>query len=269
MEPMDTAGTLSEIVIYPLKSAGGISLSRARVDRFGLEFDRRWLVVDEAGVFLTQRQLPRMSLITPELLSDSLLLKAPGMVRLELPLQGQGGPGKTVQVWDDRCRAIPLGKEADDWVSAVLETPCHLMRFSEAEPRTVDPTYAHPADRVGFADGFPFLLISEASLTDLNTRLDEPLPMNRFRPNLVVRGVAPYAEDSWKDIRLGDIGFRVVKPCARCSITTVEQTTGVLGKEPLRTLATYRRTDGKVMFGQNLIHDAEGVLSVGDTLTFI
>lgn len=265
MEPM-TDATLSEINIYPLKSAGGISLTKAKVDRWGLAFDRRWLIVDEAGTFLTQRQFPRMALISPQLTDEALILEAQGMEGLELPLVVTEPPTRIVQVWDDTSRAVPLGPEADDWVSTFLETPCSLVKFSEDAPRTVDPTYAHPDDEVGFADGFPFLLIAEASLEDLNTRLDAPLQMNRFRPNLVVRGVAPYAEDTWQEIRLGKLGFRVVKPCARCSITTVEQTTGTLGKEPLRTLATYRRIEGKVMFGQNLIHDGEGVLEVGDVL---
>lgn len=261
---IDAEGTLSEIVVYPLKSAGGVSLTEAVVDRWGLRHDRRFLVVDPEGVFLTQRELPRLALITPKLQEKTLVLNAPGMDGLTLPLTSPDPPTRTVRVWGDTTLAIPLGRAADDWVSTFLGAPCSLVRFSDAAPRTVDPTYARPDDQVGFADGFPFLLIGEGSLGDLNGRLDEPLPINRFRPNLVVRGTPPYAEDAWHEVAVGEVTFRVVKPCARCSITTVEQTTGQVGKEPLRTLARYRRVGGKVMFGQNLIHDRPGTLRVGD-----
>ena len=264
---VDAAGTLSDLVVYPLKSAGGIRVAEAEVDRWGLMHDRRFLVVDPDGVFLTQRQLPRLALITPELRGETLLLNAPGMGGLELPLYGSDLPTRKVQVWDDVTQAVPLGQKAADWVSTFLGTPCRLVRFSPAAPRTVDPAYAGPDDQVGFADGFPFLLIGEGSLADLNARLDEPLPMDRFRPNLVVRGTPPFAEDGWQEITAGDVSFRVVKPCARCSVTTVEQTTGRFGKEPLRTLETFRRAGGKVMFGQNLIHEGPGTLRVGDPVT--
>lgn len=260
-------GTLSDLIVYPLKSAGGIRLREAKVDRWGLEHDRRWLVIDPEGVFLTQRQIPRMALIAPQLQESALVLNAPGIEPLELPLTEAEPPTQMIRVWNDTALAVPLGWEAADWVSTFLGTPCSLVRFSDAAPRTVDPTYSEADDQVGFADGFPFLLTTEASLADLNTRLTEPLPMNRFRPNLVVRGTLPYAEDNWYKLKVGEFGFRVVKPCARCSITTVEQTTGQVGKEPLRTLATYRRVDGKVMFGQNMVHDSAGVLRLGDRIS--
>ncbi|CAA9588499.1 MAG: Flavodoxin reductases (ferredoxin-NADPH reductases) family 1 [uncultured Truepera sp.] len=265
-QPAETVGVVSEIVVYPIKSAKGISLDTAQVERCGCRFDRQWMLVDSEGVFLSQRQLPRMALISPRLTEDELIVDAPGMERLVLPLVSDEQPLKNVSIWGDICRATPVGSSADKWFSTFLKTPCTLVRFPESTRRPVDPTYAKPDDQVGFADGFPFLLLSQASLTDLNTRVDQALPMTRFRPNLVVSGCSPYAEDTWKEISIGDVGFRVVKPCARCSITTVDQVTGTAGKEPLRTLAGYRRVGKKVMFGQNLIHDGRGLVRTGDVV---
>lgn len=262
----EAAFVLSDIIIYPIKSARGIRVEEARVGRCGFEFDRQWMLIDHDGEYLTQRQFPRMALLEPNLTGDLLTIGAPGMERLSVPLAADAQPSREVRIWGDRCAATPVGPTADEWLSTVLETACSLVRFPETTFRRVDPTYSNPDDQVGFADGFPFLLLSEASLADLNTRLEDPLPMNRFRPNLVVGGCAPYAEDSWKEIRIGGVGFRVVKPCARCSITTVDQATGRVGKEPLRTLARYRRVAGKVMFGQNLIHNGRGLIRMGDVV---
>lgn len=262
----ETVGVLSEIVIYPIKSAVGISLDMAEVERRGFRFDRQWMLVDPEGTFLTQRQLPRMALIAPRLTFDQLIVDAPGMERLHLPLVSDEQLSGSVRIWGDRCRAAFVGPTADEWFGTFLEQPCSLVRFPETTFRHVDPKYAEPDDQVGFADGFPFLLVSEASLTDLNARMDRAVLMNRFRPNIVVSGCAPYAEDSWRKVSIGDIGFRSVKPCARCTITTVDQTTGHVGKEPLQTLAGYRRVGKKVMFGQNLIHDGFGSIQIGDAV---
>jgi hypothetical protein len=171
-----------------------------------------------------------------------------------------------VKVWRDVCDAVPLGEEVNRWFSDVLELPCQLVYMDESTFRPVNPSFAANNEQVSFADGFPFLLISEASLQDLNQRLDEPIPMNRFRPNLVVSGCEAFAEDNWREIRIGAISFRVVKPCSRCSITTVEQTTGIRGKEPLLTLAQYRRRNGEIFFGQNLIPGEIGMLQIGDVV---
>jgi hypothetical protein len=171
-----------------------------------------------------------------------------------------------VQVWRDVCDAVPLGEEVNRWFSDFLELSCQLVYMDESTFRPVNPSYATNNEQVSFADGFPFLLISEASLQDLNQRLDEPVPMNRFRPNLVVSGCEAFAEDDWREIHIGSISFRVVKPCSRCSITTVEQTTGIRGKEPLLTLAQYRRRSGEIFFGQNLISGELGTLQIGDVV---
>ena len=254
---------LTGLYRYPVKSLRGESLLRMQVGPRGPELDRHWMVVNEKGRFLTQRELPRMVLIRPHLFDGGLRLSAPGMPDLEAAPGGDAEPLE-VQVWNDRCRARPVSAEADRWLSDFLGIPCRLVEFAEEEHRKVDPDYAEPGDETAFSDGFPFLLISRASLDDLNRRMGRALPMERFRPNLVVEGCEPYAEDTWKRIRIGDLTFRVVKPCSRCVIPTVNPETGEReGNEPLKTLMTYRKEGNKVFFGQNLIHDGTGVLEVG------
>ncbi len=255
---------LSGIYIYPIKSAAGISLKTAQVENRGFQYDRRWMLVDDTGKFLSQRQLPRMALISVLLEGDKLVVKAPNKETLFIPLHLDRGSRISVQVWKDVCEAIPLGEDVSQWFSEFLEISCQLVYMPESSFRPVDSRYAIDNQPVSFADGFPFLLISEASLQDLNERLDEPVPMNRFRPNLVVSGCEPFAEDGWRLIRIGSIAFHVVKPCDRCAITTINQAQGIQGKEPLQTLAQYRRRNGKILFGQNLIQAKLGTLQVGD-----
>lgn len=258
---------LSGLNIYPIKAARGIALAHAEVDGFGLRYDRRWMVVDEVGGFLSQRSHPRMALVSPSVRGDCLQVEAPGMPALETPLQPSATVATTVTVWDDTCAATWVGESAAAWFTTFLGTPCSLVYMADDVRRPADPAFASAGTRVSFADGFPFLLISEESLADLNGRLAQALPMNRFRPNLVVAGGEPYAEDGWDRIEIGSIGLRVVKPCGRCVVTTTDQTTGERGQEPLRTLATYRRQGGEVMFGQNVVHENTGRLRVGDAIT--
>jgi len=255
---------LSQIYIYPIKSAGGIALSKAQVSDRGLQYDRRWMLVDEQGKFLTQRQFPQMALIQVQLGEDALVVEAPNQPSLSIPLNYKSDQRLPVQVWNDICEAIPLTQEISCWFSEFLHIPCQLVYMPEDSIRPIDPNYANPSESVSFADGFPFLLISEASLQDLNQRLEQPVPMNRFRPNLVISGCEAFAEDSWRQIRIGSLPFRVVKPCSRCTITTVNQSQGIRGKEPLATLANYRLRNGKIYFGQNVIQEQLGTLRVGD-----
>ena len=248
---------------YPIKSCRGTSLTEAVVGVRGIAADRHWMVVDADGTFLSQRELPRMALIAPRLGGGVLEVDAPGMPPLTVAI-GRGGPRADVNVWDDRCAAIDEGAAAAEWFTAFLGMACRLVRMPDDEVRRVDPTYAGPGDQVGFADGFSFLLTSCASLDDLNRRLPTPLPMNRFRPNIVIDGLTAFEEDGWRHIRIDGITFTVAKPCARCVTTTTDQNTAERSKEPLRTLATFRHVAGRgVMFGQNLIHDRTGVLHVG------
>ena len=255
---------------YPVKSCGGTSLPSATVGPRGIVGDRQWMVVDDTGEFLTQREHHRMSLVRPHLTDDGLLeLSAPAMPPLTVT-PAIRHDRVDVSIWNDRCVAIDEGPTVTEWLSAFLDVRCRLVRFPDDATRRVDPEYAGPNDQVGFADGFSFLLASCASLDDLNHRLASPLPMNRFRPNIVVSGGEAFQEDRWKRIRIDGIAFAVVKPCARCVTTTVDQQTGEASREPLRTLATFRNVPGRgVMFGQNLIHDQSGVLHVGAEVTVI
>jgi uncharacterized protein YcbX len=253
--------TLTALYRYPVKSLRGASVEALDVGRRGFIHDREWMVVDEAGAFLTQRQLPRMALVSTTLGVDGdLTLSAPGMSDRVVADDGARGE---VTVWRDKVIAEYVDAVTDAWLSDFLERRCRLVRLPADSVRQVDPGYAQPGDEVGFADGFAFLLISEASLDDLNGRLDQPVPMRRFRPNLVVSGCAPYAEDGWHRLRIGDITLRVVKPCSRCVIPTIDLETAERSAEPLRTLMGYRRRDNKVLFGQNLMHDGPGTLCRG------
>ncbi len=260
---------LSELNIYPIKSTKGISLQSALVERRGIRFDRRWMVVDEAGMFLSQRDHPRLALVSTKIEPGSLCVRATGMPTLELPMQPESDEVVRVQVHDDITKGISAGEEARNWFSNFLGVPCRVVFMTEEILRPVNPDYAREGDIVSFADAFPLLLISQASLDDLNSRLAVPVPMNRFRPNVVVNGCGAFDEDGWKKIRVGNMVFHVVKPCGRCVTTTVDQSTGVQGKEPLATLSKYRNVGGKVLFGQNVIPDKSGMVHVGDVVEVI
>lgn len=261
------AGTVevAALHIYPIKSCAGMSVASASLDRRGFVGDRRFMVVDDNGVFISQRTVPRIALVVPRIADGAITLAVPGMPTVTVPVV-EDAPRSSAVVWRDRCAAVDQGDEASQWFTSHLGMPARLVRLADEFMRRVDPVYAtRPDDEVSFADAYPLLLIGEASLDDLNARLATPLPMNRFRPNVVVRGAAPYAEDDWRELRIGDVRATAVKPCARCVTTIVDQATGERGKEPLRTLATYRRRgDGEVYFGQNVIHAGEGRISVGD-----
>lgn len=263
------SGTLSALWLYPIKGCGGTALDRAQVAAHGLAFDRRWMLVDELGVFVSQRSDPQMALIRVRVHHGRLQVDAPEMPTLEVDLEPSSGDQVEVRIWSDVCVARAAGEPEDHWFSRFLGRAVRLVYVPDASLRTVDRDYSQPGDVVGFADGFPFLLTSVTSLGDLNARAGTSLPMDRFRPNLVVDGFDAFAEDGWKQIRVGDVSFRVAKPCARCSVTTVDQATAEVGKEPLKTLSTYRRVRGKVMFGQNLIQDGGGIVQVGDPVEVI
>lgn len=261
--------TISALHIYPVKSCKGLSLNEMTIEAKGPQGDRRRMVVDAEGRFLTQRKFPKMALIEAHVDSKGLQLLLPGSDPIHIPLLTQGRMIE-VEVWKDRVQAVDQGDAIGQALSAFLETECRLVYIDDRTIRKVDPRYAtHEMDQVSFADGFPFLLISEASLADLNSRLKDPVPMERFRPNLVVTGCEPYAEDRWKKIRIGNITFSIVKPCSRCVITTVDQDSGIKGIEPLQTLATYRKAEKGIMFGQNAIHHHSGVLRLGDPVEVV
>ncbi|MFI9232786.1 MOSC domain-containing protein [Streptomyces rimosus] len=257
---------------YPVKSVAGSGPGEAVVEPWGIAGDRRWMLVDAAHRFVTQRSRPRLATVTAAELPDGALrLTAPDMPPLTVPVP-EPGATVTVEIWRDEVEAVPASGAAAEWFSTYLDVPVQLVHLDDpAKRRPVDPDYARPGETVGFADGFPLLLTTTASLDALNSLVargrhpDEgPLPMDRFRPNVVVEGTEPWDEDQWERVRIGEVTFRVVKPCGRCVITTTDQRTGHRGKEPLRTLAGHRRFGDQLVFGQNLIPEGTGTLRVGD-----
>lgn len=263
---------LKEIWIYPIKSLGGISLSEALVEQKGFQYDRRWMLVEPNGTFLTQRENTVMALVKVELTAHSLRVyhrHRPDDV-LDIPLDQTTDEALTAYVWDNQAvDARVVSPQADAWFSRLLGFPCRLVYMPENSLRPVDPKYAQPDDVVSFADGFPYLVISSDSLDELNRRAGESLEMIRFRPNLVVEGVSPHDEDTWYHFQIGDLTFYGVKPCARCVLTTIDPETAQKGKEPLKTLATYRRLDKKILFGQNVLAETAGTLRVGQPVTVL
>jgi len=253
--------TISELYIHPLKSAASVPVNKSVVDALGLENDRRWMLVDDKGDFLSQRQLPEMCLIDAQASNDGLSISVPGQRAIKVTARPDHV--RQVVVWGDSCRAYDAGDAAAKYVSDFLKTSCRLVCFPSDEKRQIDLNYAKPGELTGFSDGFPLLLISQASLDDLNARLDKPVSMTRFRPNIVVSGCEAYAEDDWKHIVVGEIEMRVVKPCSRCSIPSVNPETAVRSLEPVKALREYRMKDSKIYFGQNIIANSTGVLEVG------
>jgi len=261
---------ISELYVYPIKSLPGISLTQARVTDRGFEYDRRWMLVDENNIFLTQRVLPEMTQLRPAFEKGGIRIthKTKGdsfFISFEADVNAV--PKQTeVVVWDDTCLAAYASDEADKWFSEALGINCRLMYMPEESRRMVDQKYASADKITSFSDAYPFMMIGQASLDDLNSRLADPLPMNRFRPNIVFTGGKAFEEDLMDLFRINGIDFYGVKLCARCPIPTINQNTGARGKEPLRALVKYRQKDNKVYFGQNLIHSGAGNISVGDPL---
>lgn len=264
---------LVEINVYPLKGARGIALDRADVLTGGLRHDRRFMLVDATGKFLTQRTHPRLAVITTALVPDasaasSLVLGSPSLGSVTIPLAPEGAR-RAVRVWDDDVEAVDVGGRAAELVSEHLGERCSLVFMPPDVVRPVEAPYGAAGDRVGFADAYPVLLATRASLDDLNARLEQPVPMNRFRPNLVVEGGAPFEEEGYTRVRVGPLTFRMPKRCSRCAVTTVDQETAAVGKEPLRTLARYRSEGNNVYFAQNMIPDGEGSLAIDDEVTYL
>lgn len=264
---------LSQIYIYPIKSLGGIALDRALVEERGLQHDRRWMLVDGQGQFLTQRSLAAMALLQVQVVAAGLQVthkQQANLPPLLVPFEPETDKRVTVQVWDDSCQAQEVSAEAHAWFSRALGISCRLVYMPEDSRRQVDPSFARPGDITSFADAFPLLMIGEASLADLNSRLPQAVPMNRFRPNLVFSGGLPFEEDAWQEFRIGACSFKAVKPCSRCVVTTTDQQTGLKSPEPLRTLSTYRQQGHKILFGQNVLPLTTGQsLALGDQVTVL
>ena len=262
--------TLSEINIYPIKSLSGISLQSAEVEERGLKYDRRWVLVDESNTFFTQRDFPEMALIKVFIQDDDLKLqhKKRNIDQLIVPLHFNHSKKDKVVIWNDTVVGEFYDHQIDDWFSEILGVKCHLVKMPESTQRFVDQTYAENKI-VSFADAYPFLIIGQSSLDDLNSRMEKPLPMNRFRTNFVFTGGNSFNEDTWKKFKIGDVIFEAVKPCARCVITTTDQDTAERFKEPLLTLSKFRNFNNKVLFGMNLVCHSIGSVSVGDKIEFL
>lgn len=261
-----TTFTLSDIFIYPVKSLTGIRVSKWDVVETGLRYDRQWMLIDAQGQFLSQRHLPKMALIQTRLTDSELILSAPNFSDFTLSLEPQTGAIIQSTVWEDCCNAQHVSNDADAWFSDVLETPCQLVYLPTETKRGVDLNYANETDRVAFSDGFPFLIVSENSLNALNNALEIPVEMARFRPNLVISGCEAHAEDTWRKIQIGDIDFRLPKPCSRCAVPAINPKTAQVGKEPLTTLNRLRKWQNKIYFGQNALHNQCGELKIGDSV---
>jgi uncharacterized protein YcbX len=264
--------TLSAIHIFPVKALGGIALTHAMVTPRGLQNDRRFMVVDGNNDLVTQREYPKMATVWVEIENDAVIFSAPDVESIAFPASPRGLPTQTVRVWSSHVPAHAVTPEADRWLSDYLGAGVRLVYMPDSTERRVNPDFATNGEIVSFADGYPFLVASMASLDDLNARITanggEALPMNRFRPNLVISGCAAYAEDRLGEIVIGDAVFRAVKPCVRCQVTTTDQADGVVrGPQPLQTLATYRDSPNGVMFGMNLIPLRLGTVTVGDAVT--
>ncbi|MBI1278234.1 MAG: MOSC domain-containing protein [Anaerolineaceae bacterium] len=266
---------VSALYTYPIKSCAGLTHQTIGFDQRGPLWDRRWVVTDSDGMFYTQRELPPMALIQPVFDGDALRLTAPGMNLMTIPLEAERPEPRMVRVWRADCEAWDEGDELAQWFSDYLKVDARLTRMTDSFVRPVNPDYAPYPAQVGFADGYPALIVSESSLDDLNQRLmergSEAIPMKRFRPNIVITDSAPFAEDTWREAQIGEMTFDLVKACARCVMTTVDPATGTIPDkaEPLATLNTYRKQERGVMFAQNAIHRASGVLNVGDQVNVI
>lgn len=262
---------ISQLYIYPIKSLGGCSVASAIITDRGFEHDRRWMLVDANNRFLSQREIPSMVFLQVEILAATLKVFSSNKPDdyIEIPFTSKSDIFIEVDIWGIYCKAQLLNNEINNWFSKILGQPCRLVYMTDSTEVKVEPNYAINNDLTSFSDGFPILMISEASLNDLNKRVAEPLPMNRFRPNLVFKGGQAFIEDRMKKFSINGILFFGVKPSSRCVVTTINQSTAQKTKEPLQTLATYRKKDSKIYFGENVIAAGNGKITIGDNIDIL
>jgi hypothetical protein len=266
---------ISGLFLYPIKSCRGIAVKEAQALAQGFALDRRWMLVDDQGCFMSQRTTPHMCRIQPRLnhRGFSVAYLHESIPSLHVPADASTGEKLSVSVWEDTLTAYRVSDQADAWFSSILRSSCHLVWMGPESHRPVDPRYAQPGDETSFSDGYPYLIAGQETLDDLNQRLvlagGQPVPMERFRPNIVLRGMAPGAEDQVASLRCGDLTFDLAKPCTRCNVTTLDTATAQFGQEPLRTLASYRRGEKGVLFGMNALLRGQGMLRVGDEVDVI
>ena len=276
---------VSEINIYPVKSLGGISVNESVVEKRGFKNDRRFMLTDRNGEFFTQREFPKMATLAIKLNENGLEIFDSENKKIEVPFGFEKSKMQKVRVWKSICDAFVLPDKINEWLSDVLETKCRMVYMPDETEREINPMFRQNNEIVSFADGYPFMLIGENSLNDLNEKLEAKLPMNRFRPNIVISDSKAFDEDNWKKIQIGETVFCATKPCARCVITTIEQSVGKFdGKEPLKTLAEYRKakdvfpnnyesldlSENSVLFGQNFApENFGGKIKVGDEIKIL
>ncbi len=262
---------VSQLFIYPIKSLGGIPLQHASVTDRGFQHDRRWMLVNMNNYFLSQRDLPQMALLQVELKSDGLKVyhKEKTHLQITIPFDFEIGEVAEVGIWEEKCPVQFVSKEADEWFTKMLDFKCRLVYMPDSTNLLVDEGYATNQEINSLSDGYPFLIIGQSSLDELNAKLSQHLPINRFRPNIVISGGAAHEEDCLEYFMINKIDFYGVKLCGRCMITTINQENNQRSKEPLKTLATYRTKDNQIYFGQNLLHHGTGTISIGDALEVI
>ena len=260
---------ISELYIYPIKSLGGISVQQAEVTDRGFKYDRRWMLVDDYNRFLSQREVATMALLKISLDDTGLTItNTIDTSTLLIPFNLLKNKFIEVTIWDDTCTGQLVSDEANKWFTQALGLNCRLVYMPDDSHRPTDPRYADN-NITSLSDGYPFMMIGQASLDELNSHLDEALPMNRFRPNLVFTGGTPYQEDTMNEFAINNICFNGVKLCARCNVTTINQDDASKGKEPLKTLAGYRSKNKKIYFGQNVVHKGTGIIAIGDELSVL
>ena len=261
--------TISHLFIYPIKSLGGIEVPSSYVGERGFQYDRRWMLIDQQGRFITQREHKQLALFKTAIDTDHLIIyhQQDPSNKLFIPLQVATNESLDVTIWEDVCRATTINPAVDAWFSERVGMNLRLVYMPDESRREVDPDYAFEKEITSFSDGYPILMIGQASLDHLNAQLQQPLLMDRFRPNIVFTGGEPHQEDEMKAFSIHGIKMLGVKPCARCVMTTIDQQTGAAGHEPLATLSTYRKHNNKIYFGQNVIPKSFGMIKVGDTLS--
>lgn len=262
---------LSQINIYPVKSLSGISIENSNVEERGLQYDRRWMIVNSENDFVTQRLFPQMVFIAVNIETGKLVFRHrnKSIEPLEISLTEYPEKKISVNVWEDNCEALEYNNQVNNWFSEAINSKCKLVYMPNTTERKTSVKYFSESKKVSFADAYPYLIIGEASLNFLNSKLDSKVVMSQFRPNLVFSGGVEHDEDNWKNIKIGDIDFSIGKPCARCVITTINPQSGTKNKEPLATLSKYRNFGGKVMFGQNAISHSVGIVKLGDKIKLL
>jgi hypothetical protein len=261
---------IRDLFIYPVKSLGGIRVDSARLTDRGLQHDRRWMLVDDTNRFLSQREFAQMALLMPDVTDKGLLISNKNSKdSFLIPFLPQTNESLSVTIWNDQVTAQLVIPEADLWFSKQLNVSCKLVYMPDTTLRKVDREYAYDDEVTSFSDAYPIMMIGQTSLDDLNSRLDQPLPMNRFRPNIVFDGGLPYEEDEMEHFKIGVVDFYGVKLCARCNIPAIDQDTLEKSKEPSRTLSQYRQRNNKIYFGQNVLYHGEEVIKVGDVIEVV